>query len=166
MRERCCNVRRRWTWHEREYIVVKARRSSGNANLSRFTIWRTSSLRPSCSKAVPAGNEQDRASSRTSEASRASDLDVDQGSNLRRICLTCLFATPIRLDRTNTTDVSQKKKHGFWWIWKKWKMKQPHKWFVFWSGRWESNPRPKLGKLLYCHYTTPARFSSLLIIHD
>src|SRR4029077_129499 len=25
-----------------------------------------------------------------------------------------------------------------------------------WSGRWESNPRPKLGKLLYCHYTTPA----------
>jgi hypothetical protein len=28
-----------------------------------------------------------------------------------------------------------------------------------WSGRWESNPRPKLGKLLYCHCTTPARFS-------
>src|SRR5882724_2623414 len=27
-----------------------------------------------------------------------------------------------------------------------------------WSGRWESNPRPKLGKLLYCHCTTPARF--------
>src|SRR5437762_13955743 len=26
----------------------------------------------------------------------------------------------------------------------------------FWSGRWESNPRPKLGKLLYCHCTTPA----------
>ena len=26
-----------------------------------------------------------------------------------------------------------------------------------WSGRWESNPRPKLGKLLYCHCTTPAR---------
>src|SRR6266850_2915153 len=25
-----------------------------------------------------------------------------------------------------------------------------------WSGRWESNPRPKLGKLLYCHCTTPA----------
>ena len=24
------------------------------------------------------------------------------------------------------------------------------------SGRWESNPRPKLGKLLYCHCTTPA----------
>src|SRR5882672_12391499 len=27
---------------------------------------------------------------------------------------------------------------------------------AFWSGRWESNPRPKLGKLLYCHCTTPA----------
>src|SRR5947209_11236778 len=26
-----------------------------------------------------------------------------------------------------------------------------------WSGRWESNPRPKLGKLLYCHCTTPAQ---------
>ena len=25
-----------------------------------------------------------------------------------------------------------------------------------WSGRWESNQRPKLGKLLYCHCTTPA----------
>src|SRR6266705_1044319 len=25
-----------------------------------------------------------------------------------------------------------------------------------WSGRWESNPRPKLGKLLYCHCTTHA----------
>ncbi|SRR5260370_30359642 len=33
-----------------------------------------------------------------------------------------------------------------------------------WSGRWESNPRPKLGKLLYCHCTTPALLSSLLII--
>src|ERR1700740_1560370 len=29
-----------------------------------------------------------------------------------------------------------------------------------WSGRWESNPRPKLGKLLYCHCTTPARLSA------
>ena len=27
---------------------------------------------------------------------------------------------------------------------------------ALWSGRWESNPRPKLGKLLYCHCTTPA----------
>jgi hypothetical protein len=35
-----------------------------------------------------------------------------------------------------------------------------------WSGRWESNPRPKLGKLLYCHCTTPAHSSSLLIIHN
>jgi hypothetical protein len=34
-----------------------------------------------------------------------------------------------------------------------------HKCFRIWSGRWESNPRPKLGKLLYCHCTTPARFS-------
>ncbi len=25
-----------------------------------------------------------------------------------------------------------------------------------WSGRWESNPRLKLGKLGYYHYTTPA----------
>ena len=29
-----------------------------------------------------------------------------------------------------------------------------------WGGRWESNPRPKLGKLLYCHCTTPARSQS------
>jgi hypothetical protein len=34
-----------------------------------------------------------------------------------------------------------------------------------WSGRWESNPRPKLGKLLYCHCTTPALLSFFLIIH-
>src|SRR5215472_2497196 len=105
MRERCCNVRRRWTWHEREYIVVKARRGSGNANLSRFTIWRTSSLRQSCSKAVPAGNEQDRASSRTSEALRASDLGDDQGPKVRRICLTLLFATTARFDWKGATDV-------------------------------------------------------------
>src|SRR6516165_10039685 len=38
--------------------------------------------------------------------------------------------------------------------------------FRIWSGRWESNPRPKLGKLLYCHYTTPAALSNLLIIHN
>jgi hypothetical protein len=36
--------------------------------------------------------------------------------------------------------------------------------FRIWSGRWESNPRPKLGKLLYCHCTTPALVSILLII--
>jgi len=35
-----------------------------------------------------------------------------------------------------------------------------------WSGRWESNPRPKLGKLLYCHCTTPAHLSSWLIIQQ
>jgi hypothetical protein len=35
-----------------------------------------------------------------------------------------------------------------------------------WSGRWESNPRPKLGKLLYCHCTTPAHRSSWLIIQQ
>jgi hypothetical protein len=28
-----------------------------------------------------------------------------------------------------------------------------------WSGRWESNPRLKLGKLGYYHYTTPAPVS-------
>src|SRR5450759_5941877 len=28
--------------------------------------------------------------------------------------------------------------------------------FKRWSGRWESNPRLKLGKLGYYHYTTPA----------
>jgi hypothetical protein len=27
----------------------------------------------------------------------------------------------------------------------------------WWSGRWESNPRLKLGKLGYYHYTTPAQ---------
>ena len=37
---------------------------------------------------------------------------------------------------------------------------------AFWSGRWESNPRPKLGKLLYCHCTTPALLSGSLIIHN
>ena len=26
-----------------------------------------------------------------------------------------------------------------------------------WSGRWESDPRLDLGKVTYCHYTTPAR---------
>src|ERR1700675_1781861 len=35
-------------------------------------------------------------------------------------------------------------------------MRLLHKCFRIWSGRWESNPRPKLGKLLYCHCTTPA----------
>ena len=34
-----------------------------------------------------------------------------------------------------------------------------------WSGRWESNPRPKLGKLLYCHCTTPALEATFAIIH-
>src|SRR5216684_1300836 len=29
-------------------------------------------------------------------------------------------------------------------------------WNAIWSGRWESNPRLKLGKLGYYHYTTPA----------
>ena len=32
-----------------------------------------------------------------------------------------------------------------------------------WSGRWESNPRLKLGKLGYYHYTTPAEERSLCI---
>src|ERR1700729_1745984 len=45
-------------------------------------------------------------------------------------------------------------------------MRQPRKFFRIWSGRWESNPRPKLGKLLYCHCTTPARFFSFSIIHN
>jgi hypothetical protein len=31
-----------------------------------------------------------------------------------------------------------------------------------WSGRWESNPRLKLGKLGYYHYTTPATRSILV----
>ena len=30
-----------------------------------------------------------------------------------------------------------------------------------WSGRWESNPRHKLGKLGYYHYTTPAKVAIL-----
>src|SRR5260370_38967974 len=45
----------------------------------------------------------------TSEASRASDLDDDQGSNLRRICLTRLFAMLTRFDRKSATDASRKK---------------------------------------------------------
>ena len=59
-----------------------------------------------------------------------------------------------------------KKRDGFAWIWKKWKMKPLRKCFIFWSGRWESNPRPKLGKLLYCHCTTPAHFHTDSLIHD
>src|SRR5207249_9473619 len=102
----------------------------------------------------------------TSEASRASDLHDDQGSNPRRICLTCLLATLTRFGRKSVTDVSREKRYGFAWIWKKWKMRQRPKSFVFWSGRWESNPRPKLGKLLYCHCTTPAHFHTDSLIHD
>ncbi len=34
-----------------------------------------------------------------------------------------------------------------------------------WSGRWESNPRLKLGKLGYYHYTTPATRLILFGIH-
>ena len=34
--------------------------------------------------------------------------------------------------------------------------------FRIWSGRRESNPYPKLGKLLYCHCTTPALLLSIL----
>jgi len=45
----------------------------------------------------------------TSEASRAFDLDDDQGSNLRRICLTRLFATLTRFDRKSAADVCRKK---------------------------------------------------------
>src|SRR6266478_6244646 len=46
-------------------------------------------------------------------------------------------------------------------------MRQRPKSFRIWSGRWESNPRPKLGKLLYCHCTTPALVSiPLIIIHN
>jgi len=47
-----------------------------------------------------------------SEASRASDLGDDQGSDLRRICLTRLFATLTRFDRESATDVSRKKGTG------------------------------------------------------
>jgi hypothetical protein len=43
---------------------------------------------------------------------------------------------------------------------KMWKMSLLLKCFKIWSGRWESNPRPKLGKLLYCHCTTPALCSN------
>ena len=31
-----------------------------------------------------------------------------------------------------------------------------------WSGRWESKQRPKLGKLPYCHCTTPALIQLIL----
>src|SRR5260370_10095292 len=41
-------------------------------------------------------------------------------------------------------------------FWKPWKPARPRKFFRIWSGRRESNPCPKLGKLLYCHCTTPA----------
>jgi hypothetical protein len=34
-----------------------------------------------------------------------------------------------------------------------------------WSGRWESNPRLKLGKLGYYHYTTPATDLILVGFH-
>ena len=35
-----------------------------------------------------------------------------------------------------------------------------------WSGRWESNPRLKLGKLGYYHYTTPAPISILVVFEE
>src|SRR6266852_2174751 len=41
-------------------------------------------------------------------------------------------------------------------------MRSRRNFFRIWSGRWESNPRPKLGKLLYCHCTTPALLLSIL----
>ena len=41
-----------------------------------------------------------------SEALRAYDLDDNQGSNLRRICLTRLFAMLTRFDRKSATDIS------------------------------------------------------------
>ena len=34
-----------------------------------------------------------------------------------------------------------------------------------WSGRWETNPRLKLGKLGYYHYTTPASETILVAGH-
>jgi hypothetical protein len=44
-----------------------------------------------------------------SEASRASDLDDEHRSQLRRNCLTRLFAMPTKFDRRSATDVSRKK---------------------------------------------------------
>ena len=41
-----------------------------------------------------------------SEALRASDLDDDRGSNLRRICLTRLLAMLARFDLRSVTDIS------------------------------------------------------------
>src|SRR5205809_8051435 len=75
-------------------------------------------------------------------------LTHDQRSNLRRICLTCLFPTSTRFDLEKPERRFSKKKYGFEWIWKKWKMKQRRKCFVFWSGRWESNPSPYTANLL------------------
>ena len=102
----------------------------------------------------------------TSEAWRASDLDprpeIKSAKNLPNLLVSNVYE--IRPGKARATFLE--KKYGFEWIWKKWKMKQRRKCFVFWSGRWESNPRPKLGKLLYCHCTTPAHSSSLLIIHN
>ena len=80
----------------------------------------------------------------TSKASRASDLDDDQGSNLRSICLSRLFATLTRFRPVTRDRHFSKKRHGFGWIWKKWKIKPRPKCFVFWSGRWESNPTPQV----------------------
>src|SRR5215813_9184818 len=52
---------------------------------------------------------------------------------------------------------AQRQNHGYWKIWK---ISKSRKCFRIWSGRRESNPCPKLGKLLYCHCTTPARSQS------
>jgi hypothetical protein len=41
------------------------------------------------------------------------------------------------------------------------KTRESGNFFINWSGRWESNPRPKLGKLLYYHCTTPALAKSI-----
>ena len=50
--------------------------------------------------------------------------------------------------RKSALDGFRLKKRGLVEICKKWKMRQRPKSFVFWSRRWESNPRPPPAKAL------------------
>ena len=75
----------------------------------------------------------------------------------RRRLLASVFDRPARLiSRTESQTLGTARLVISFEYWKKRRVAERGKRFRIWSGRWESNPRPKLGKLLYCHCTTPA----------
>ena len=78
-----------------------------NGFLDRCTEKQRSARYVDLNRRAPGECQRCSVSNPISEASRASDLGDDQGSDLRRICLTRLFATLTRFDRA--TDVSRRK---------------------------------------------------------